>query len=1209
MRTQPMDACTLPLKGTQLIEASAGTGKTYTITTLHLRLLVEEGLKVEQILVTTFTRAATAELKARLRVRLQEAVHTLEGRGDEPDDTLRQLISQWDRDTALRRLKAALADADRMAVLTIHSFCQRMLQDYAFESGAPLRAELIENQDALLEQCLADDWARTLETCPPSMVTRLIAPLPAALSPGELTHLAKPVLDNPHMTILPALEPMPDAEALDAVFERWDDARAAAYESWPTVRSEIWKLLKSPSLKKNIYREKSVDQWVSRLDALLPPSSAGPGDFGPDLVKLTTESLLKGTKKDQDPPEHPFFDHMTRLWETQSQAVQSLKKWQLNYRLTLLDRLPSAMAKLKSKKHQLAYSDLLQHLDAALHDPARGPALAARIHQQFPAALVDEFQDTDTLQFRVIERALKAHGVLFMIGDPKQAIYGFRGADIYAYLRARKGADQAHTLPVNYRSDPSVLRGIAHLFNVSRPFLLEDIDFPPVQAREGAQDQMEHGGSPIQLACIRCGPEDFGERYKQSHNFYLRKEFWNHELPHCVAHDIVRLLNSGAMINGRRVQPSDIAVLVKKNDQARTIHQALSELRVPASMDGDASVLKTDEASDIEAWLAAVVDPQDAQALCTALSTRLFGLDAAAILSLQSADQTWDQWSMRFHGWRQRWQRDGILAAFRDMLQETDAPQKLLKQQGGERALTNQLHIADLLQQVETEQSLGPAGLLQWIRQAIQPNVKARGVGKEATQIRLESEGGAVRLMTTHGSKGLEFPIVFAPFLTQAWTVQQGQVVRFHDAKNNHRRVYDLASDQWEAHKALHEQEQLAEGLRLLYVTLTRAKHQLHIYWGSLWGHHASALGWLLSQARAPSTTSPSQLRNMSNPELMGLAESLARTSDGAIDVRYLSRQVEEPWFAPNPQVPTVHTRTLSRSGMTASRVGSFSSVTHGASDAMPLAKDHDADIEAPSSEEEALGPRVLLADFPKGRHAGICLHEIFEHIDFTRDDDHEPLISQTLHKHGFDADLWTKVVTTSVTQILNAPLGLGAPALCALTHPQRLDELEFTFPVRSRQTPFDARALSDAMAKRNDVPWGPDYAQRLRQLDFEPLQGSFRGFIDLVFQHDGKFYVVDYKSNHLGERIGSYEPTLLLTKMSDNHYLLQAHLYVLALHRYLSVRLRDYRYEQHMGGYRYAFLRGMNPERPGWSVFSDCPPLDCIDALDRAMSGIGRDV
>jgi len=542
------------------------------------------------------------------------------------------------------------------------------------------------------------------------------------------------------------------------------------------------------------------------------------------------------------------------------------------------------------------------------------------------------------------------------------------------------------------------------------------------------------------------------------------------------------------------------------------------------------------------------------------------------------------------------------------MLQETDAPERLLKQHGGERALTNLLHIADLLQQMETEQSLGPVGLLQWTRQAIQPNVKERGVGKEATQIRLESEGGAVRLMTTHGSKGLEFPIVFAPFLTQAWIVKRGDVLRFHDADDHHQRVYDLGSDDWDDHKLLHEQEQLAEGLRLLYVTLTRAKHQLHIYWGSLWGYEGSALAWLMSQARAPSTAAPHRLHRISNPDLMGLAESLARTSDGTIDVRYLSKQEEQPWCAPDLHVPTVHTRALSRTGLTPARVSSFSSVTHGASDPMRVAKDHDADTGATDTGDEAMGPRVLLADFPKGRHAGICLHEIFEHLEFTRTDDHEALVAETLHRHGFDAEVWTKTVTASVAQILNAPLGSGAPALSALPRQQRLDELEFIFPVSSREAAFDPRSLSDAMATRTDVPWGAEYAQLLGQLEFEPLQGSFRGFVDLVFQHEGKFYVVDYKSNHLGERTGSYEPDLLLTKMVHNHYLLQAHLYVLALHRYLDVRLPDYRYEDHMGGYRYAFLRGMNPEQPGWSVFADRPPVACIDALDRAMAGMGGD-
>ncbi|HVO24239.1 MAG TPA: exodeoxyribonuclease V subunit beta [Candidatus Margulisiibacteriota bacterium] len=1211
-----LDPLTVPLRGTTLIEASAGTGKTQTITTLYVRLLIEGALLPSDILVVTYTNAATAELRARVRRRIRDALAALDGGGSD-DATLQLLVAHRQAagtlDADRRALTAALYAFDEAAIFTIHGFCQRILQEHAFESGAPFDAQLVTDPAPLRDEVVRDFWAREIYAASEPFVRYL---QDQKVTPARLTRLAQTVVAHPDMPVLPE-----QVAAMDGTLAIWQRAAAHAAAVWRAARDQIVDLLEtSEALGRNRYPSGTIrTQWAPAIDAELAAPRPGISTRLPKIEKLTTTAIAQGTKKRCTPPAHPFFDACEALCHADETAVRALGNQHLRLQLDLVHYARHEVPWRHLQANTQSFDDLLHRLDEALAGPAGAP-LAARIRSRFRAALIDEFQDTDPVQYDIFRRIYHStDGSLFLIGDPKQAIYAFRGADVFTYIQSRRDAGaHTYTLATNWRSAQRLVAAVNTLFAQAHdPFVLGAISFQPVDAAPGAQGALGGGGTgqaPLQFLFAR--PRDERRRINKGSGF--------DDVTRAVAAEIVRVLTSGTTVVTRQaapeIGPGDIAVLCRTNAQAAGMQAALRALRVPSVLHGDASVFDAPEAAELERVLRGLADPRDPGAVRAALATTLMGVSANELFALQANEREWDVWLRRFQSWHDLWRRRGFVPAFRQLLDELDAQPRLLTLVDGERRMTNLLHLGELLHTALSEAQRGPLALVEWLHLLRRDRSARADLGAEAAQIRLESDDRAVQLVTIHKSKGLEYPIVFCPYLWDGTLLhdEDAQLVRFHDPDHDDRLTLDIGSAAHAAHVERATQETLAENLRLLYVALTRAKCRCYVVWGPFNTVETSALGYLLHQPPTPvpaTALARATAERIAGLDAAGLRADLDRlvaASEGSIGVTDLNYAPVAPFTQAEQPPETLRCRTATRPLHAGWRISSFSGLAARGALSRSAEEGLDRDELTEADAVEALPIRqeeqvlIVLHDFPTGVRAGLLMHEVLQHLDFQCI---EPLalraqLAVTLQRNGFEMD-WADALGRAVTDVVGTPL---EPQLRLRDIPlnRRLNELEFIFPVANAapHTMLTAARVADIFNRHGTQPLPRDYAGRVRCLGFAPLAGYLRGFIDLAFEHAGRWYVVDYKSNLLGVRPEDYRPSRLVDAMVQHHYFLQYHLYAVALHRHLAMRLRNYDYDEHFGGVYYLFLRGMAPQyAPGCGVFRDRPPRSLIEALSALLS------
>lgn len=1239
---QPLDALTTPLERS-LIEASAGTGKTYTITTLFLRLLLQSGLSVGQILVVTFTNAATRELYDRIRTRLRQALTAFEaGRSD--DDVLAALLLESrERDRDQGRLKAALRDFDNAAIFTIHGLCQRILHEHAFESGTSFDAELTTSQESLLAEVVDDFFAQTLYDASPSLVRQMVD---AGLTRQSLVALAKKGVANPTMPVLPEA---PDPRAIEASLVAFEAAKSTAGASWSADRALILRLIEDAKLNQVQYKPAAVASAAYLMDQLLRADRRSGTSLFKKFELFTTAKLLGATTKKSGPtPAHPFFGACDALALAASAAERDSGGRLLLLKRDLITFARTEMPLRKEAAHLQSFDDLLHRLDAALQGPL-GATLAAAVRRKYTAALIDEFQDTDPVQYRIFDAIYRddPSSPQFFIGDPKQAIYSFRGADVFAYIGAARDIREARrfTLGTSYRSDPGLVEAVNTLFaRAQSPFLLGEIGFSRVKAAKSTR--MHLGEAPVTpfrvLFYARNGARN-GARSSSpsSKGDTLTKGAANRALPDAVAADIARLLASGATIEGRPVSPGDIAVLARTNRQATAAQTALRELRIPCVLQGDASVFDSPEALEMQHLLGAMAAPSNATAIRLALTTSVFGLRADEVEALSRDDEAWEVHAQRFQSWGARFRDHGFIAGFRRLQGELQVPSRLLSWTDGERRLTNLLHLAELLHVAQISEHLGPAGLLRWLATVRREQDARDQAGAEASQMRLESDDAAVKLVTIHKSKGLEYPIVYCPYLWDGSLLHESDrtTPMFHDPDpaENHRRKLDLGSPEFDQHVGYAEREAAAENLRLLYVALTRAKHQCTVVWGNINDAKTSALGYLLHQGSSGETTA-SDLFTATTARIEGLddagmradLEALVADAQGTLAVETLSLEPGEIYAPIAPALPDLEFRPISRTLESFWRTSSFSGLIAGGDAAEARVDDgRDRDgrvddepaVEIAAVTEREADTEVVLHAFPMGARPGEMLHKIFEDIDFGAPEAAiaEAAAASLERFQVASAEEWKDRLARAVREALETPLRApGAAAdtvftLRGVPRAKRLNELEFIFPVgQARSAPelrLTARALGDVFERHARSPVPAGYAAALQRLSFAPLEGFLRGFIDLVFEQGGRYYVVDYKSNHLGSAPADYGESALTESMAHHHYFLQYHLYVVAVHRYLATRIAGYEYDTHFGGVFYLFVRGMAPERgENAGVFADRPSRALVLALSALFAGASRE-
>lgn len=1215
----PLNPLTFPLSGTRLIEASAGTGKTFTIAALYVRLILghdsDNALKGRElfppdILVVTFTEAATKELRERIRSRLSQAARYFSQLPEVGDEFLEQLRasylpSEWP--TCAHRLKLAANWMDEAAIYTIHGWCNRLLQQHAFDSGSLFRQEVNNDDLELLNEVVRDYWRSFFY---PLTETQCLTVFKLARSPEELTKTIKPLLSETEAKGLESDDNI--AETFNG-WEKWEQERRelenCARLSWHDNKGEIEKCLITAVdnrwLNGNQYRQAS---FSSKLEVVAAWAISGIYLQPEAIEKFGQQKLLSGlVKAHQDKAEqlqHPAFLAIDNLLNHTRQEPDTNNKLLLH----AVHWIRKRYDQVKQRLAQMTYDDMLTRLDNAFQGD-NGLRLADVILQQYPYALFDEFQDTDPIQYRIISTLYPSRGAAdlgcFMIGDPKQAIYSFRGADIFTYLKAHQATLGRHyTLETNYRSTTALVNA------VNQVFLRAD------QQDEGAFRFKIGNGNPLPFMAVNAKGRD--DEWITNSQAAPALTVWHWEttdpigmpdyretMAETTASEIVRLLEKASPETGfkaqsgevKPLQPSDIAILVRSGTEAKTMRSALAsrQLRSVYLSERD-SIFATLEAADLLLWLKAMAEPRNERKVRAALSTATIGWHYRTLQQLTQDELSWEQQLERFIQYQTRWQQDGILPTLRQLIDDYGLHARLTDGNEGERCLTNLLHLAELLQQASS-QFEGKQALIRHLSEEIAATDQAN----EENIIRLESDANLIKVVTIHKSKGLEYPLVFLPFICSFREANnRSPYYRYHDADQN----LCIDFDKGDETKALSDKERLQEDIRLAYVAMTRAQYACWLGIAPIKSGNTricqlekSGMGYLLGwQSGMAANALASQLA-----ELKGNCDAIAITALPQISQDpYLPSERQEQRNSPRLSTAKItdHWWIASYSALQTEK-----NLTPYDDFYLPNEPETAHDDKHNDEADSHLSPlpKTLsgIHSLPRGAGPGILIHELLEQCGrvgfqtvWSAPEVREQLISNVFSHNDWDDK--RNIISVALIEWLAMPLLEGDDArLCDLTTDHYQAELEFLLGADNADTYTLDNLVTQHIAAGKPRP-------RLLQAQ---VNGLLKGFMDLVFVHNQKYYVADYKFNSLGDNDDAYTQEALEATLLEKRYDLQYALYLLALHRLLKARLgTDYGYDTHIGGALYLFLRGSTS--PSCGRIFDKPPKSLIDGLDKLFCG-----
>lgn len=1248
---QKLDLLQLPLQGNALIEASAGTGKTYTIAALYLRAVLGHGgqppLLPPQILVVTFTEAATSELTERIRQRLSGAARYFRGEITDVDPVLQQLaasypVAAWPH--CAMQLELAAQWMDEAAISTIHGWCNRMLSEHAFDSGSRFEEELSTDQSDLMTQVVEDYWRCFVY---PLSTEALLRWQRSFVSPMQLQKALQGVWRE---------DPLPVDAAPNVLIAHEQQQRQQQLQvlkqPWVVWVGELAVLIEQARAEKRLngtkMRTDYVQKWLDGILQFATDPAADTLDIGAGSSRLTPEGIADACKG--EPLQHPAFAAMAELVKALAQlpdCTEDLRQHALAW----------CQQRFEHSQQQLGcfgFDDMLDRLKQALHS-ARGSALAERIRVQFPLALIDEFQDTDPVQYGIFQQIYpldtpRSDCGLLLIGDPKQAIYAFRGADIYTYLQAKQATSPRHySLDTNFRSSHAMVETVNLLFLKAEQrdtgcgaFLFRQqqnlVQFEPVKAKGRAEIFIRHGESAPALDLVYLDP---------SEKVLSKAAYFETMANHC-AHQIQQLLQEGqsqragfrridadGSVHFHPLQPADIAVLVNNQQEATAIRSALVKLGVRSVYLSDrGSVFNTAIAHDLLLWLEACADPLHEQKIRSALASQSLGWSYAELARLQQDEWFFEHWLACFSRFAKLWQQQGVLPLVRQLLLEFKLVERLATLTDGERQLTDVLHLAELLQQVSRTLE-GELALLRYFKEHL---AGEQQLDADQLKLRLESDEALVRVVTIHKSKGLEYPLVFLPFIAAARSLDPAVLpYRYHDEQQQLKLCYQ--KDEQIFAKA--EFEQLGEDLRKLYVALTRSRHYCYLGLAPL--KERSAIGYLLSDTGILAPTElATRLALLQQPEphpALSIRSALLDRLDDETTADVVST-INSPQpasvrrgYAQMPQRPRYHWWAASYSALAegaGEHKGTAPSILTAGSEwpgvdpvknaelyqelkaeggratntiAGPNAHQvADAFMTDLRSQHQEIGHGVGLQVsqlFLRGAKAGTFLHDCLQWAaeqGFATILAQSNLLQDYLIRHCQQQHwLWQEPASGqwqrrlfvhdaqafdsfSSAEIAVAPLQDWLVTLLksvwtwqdgtlslATLHTYKA-ELEFWFAA----TQVPTRTI-DALLQQWIWPELPRPALQPRTVN-----GMLKGFIDLTFEQQGRYHVLDYKSNYIES--GQYTAANMRLIMLEKRYDLQAALYALALHRLLRSRLPDYQMNLHLGSAWYWFVRGCDP-------------------------------
>ncbi|MEO1023540.1 MAG: exodeoxyribonuclease V subunit beta [Bacteroidota bacterium] len=1108
---KPLDPFVCPLDGISLVEAGAGTGKTYTITSLYVRAILEKGLLPSSVLVITFTEAATSELKTRIRSRLMDTLEAFQA-GESSDPFIHSLINKWGH-THKDHLKKCIQSFDEASIFTIHGFCQRLLKTHSFAFGVSSDFRVLPDPSEVLQESIDAVWKDWLKKSVNEERYRIQIQLLTEYqyTPEKARNMLAAIIEQRSMHIVPEI-PHIHVERMAADIEQALDRLRTSLEK---EKETILTCVESGALKRNIYNVSAVAKVKAAIQAIEEKKI---GFILQDKLELLGSAMCNAVKKGEVIPE---FSTTARVDEV-VQLYQSVPQVTYQLRLAWTEQAKEIFERSKATSNVLTYSDLLFRTNLGITAPENTPLLSDTIAEAYPFALVDEFQDTDPLQYGIINRLYSGRqGTgLFMIGDPKQAIYSFRGADIQAYLAARSDApeQQRYTLNANYRTNEHLLDAVNHIFSIHpNPFFIPEIEYRP------ALHPRNPSKMDVMLTCNQATVTPM-EWIHPSDPLYSKGEGerWCAET---TAERIVQLCNDSYRLNEARVSPGHVAVLVRKHAQAELVREALNSRGVNAVIRGKDSVFDTGEAHFLFTILYAIAHPSDVQALRLALVLPWFGYTQHSFEELVNTESRWAKVTGYALQAYTTWMENGIHSAIQYLREVFQLSSHIVERAHSERIITNLDHLIEQLHQAEHEKLLGPDALLHWFQR------KRNGelITSDDEVIRLESDRQGVRILTQHYSKGLEFPIVFCPFLWEPFQKpRSNESIRFHADGGfcvDYLRIHDQRAD----FEYLSMRDDLSESIRLAYVALTRAESACFVLTPTTELSGPSALGVLLNGSQSmhdmlkePGSKSsiPLDLSNLdTNTHIRIRSEELPTVSK-------LNRSIDVSDQAFTPRTFT-RKPTAVRPGM-----HSYSSITRSKNDFSDRSLSL---IETNPETEEAEPSRFT---FPKGAATGNVLHELLDEIPFGDYHRLRIAVPEKLRTYVIE-EKWGNILQQWVIDTWRHSLGAGLPALIDLEKNDTVKEMEFYFPI----TELEIDELSALLGHQ-------------RMGDRGRVNGFMKGFIDLIFCHKGKYYIADYKTNHLGDGQEDYSADALNQAMQHHHFDVQYHVYTVALHRYLNKRI-----------------------------------------------------
>ncbi len=1145
-----------------LIEASAGTGKTYTIAMLVLRLVVEKQLDIKQILVVTFTKAATEELKERIRQRLSETRLSLVNQQPNSDSNIQDWLDTLTlpAEQIIQRLNLALLDIDQAGIFTIHGFCQRILSEHALESGQLFDAELTGDISTVKQACADDFWRQQIyprSQWEASLLTTNYQ------TPDQL--LTSVDYISPDLCIFP------ETEDLDAHLEKLTHTLIQHKDTLQQNLLALQQHFTDGKFKKSFETQftqtkSQILQWLNRESYEIPDFSI--------LSQTTLLDALSGTKfrRSKNKPDSAeqqkinYLDELSLDYDLFEDISLQIQQTGLILRRNLLAYLYPEINKRLQQQNILSFDDLISRFSSALKDE-KGPQLCEQVQLHFRAALIDEFQDTDQNQWFIFSSLFdSAEHYLYLIGDPKQAIYKFRGADINSYFIAQQQAHQHFTLSSNWRSNPRLVEACNTLFARNQPFYSENLAYHPANAAlDESQGCVLKNQQPVPVVVL-------------SQLDKTEKEYWTagkaaQEIKTAIVNEIVALLGIDYQIQKRQqsrtIQAEDIAILVATNTQAKEFQQLLNAARINAVINSKESVFSSIEAVNLFKLLQAIAQPQNTELFKQALTLDWFNLDGQQLFHLLNDEIQIDAYLSRFLDYQQVWHRNGVMSMMQQLLSNEKILTNLSQKVMAERRISNLQHCIELVQQAALDEHLGINKTLDWLHRGILQAAESNSPADEQ-QLRLESDDNAVKIITMHSSKGLEFPIVFCPFLWQrkAQLKKATEVIKCH--KNN-QMIADLGSDLFEQHREIALQEELAEDLRVLYVALTRAKYRCYLNWADVRSKNNpndSALAYLLDFADIDFSQQQARL------------QQLCQQQPEVFQYQLLdSAQSISSHYQPQTEQFSYTLKARTRSLYSNWQMSSYTALSSLSIDETPELPEDKADEQRNQQAEE-----IKATELPRGPHTGNVIHELLEKVSFQQlatGADFSQQRDNACLRYGLTINEPERIDALLKTAV-NSSLTETAPEfkLKNLSSNQCLKEMPFYLSMQNLQAEQINQLLQDE--------------DSFQALNNKTLAGYLTGFIDLVCLYEGKYYVMDYKSNALVD----YQPANLVSAMREHNYGLQYWLYTLVLHQYLKNRLADYDYQQHMGGVKYLFVRGMDAAVPQQGIYQAKPAFDKINQL-----------